>query len=715
MIHYETDADGLATLTLDFPGAGTNVLNRESLAALYAGLERATADPEAKAILFASAKDDFLAGADLRMVIGLRDAREVFESTIELHRHLRRLETCGKPVAAAINGTAVGGGLELCLACHYRVAADRPKAQLGLPEVTLGLLPGGGGTQRLPRLIGLQAALPLLLEGTRLDPAQALRAGLVHEVVPPGQEREAARRWLLSRLGQETGQPWDARGYRIPGGAVQSPEGVQTFLAANAMAHARTLGNYPAPVHILACVYEGLQADFDSGCRIEARRFAHLATSREARNMIRTLFFHLREVNALPRRPAGVPTRRFGRVGVLGAGFMGSGIAYVQAVAGIETVLLDTSRELAERGKDHTRILLDKRVAQGRLGEGEREATLARIIPTTDFAALRGCELVIEAVFEDRAVKAEVTRRAEAELGPHALFASNTSTLPITGLARASARPGSFLGLHFFSPVDRMQLVEVIVGEATTPAALAQSLDYVRQVRKTPIVVRDSRGFYTSRVFSTYVREGLRMLVEGVAPSLIENAGKLAGMPLGPLAIADEVGIDVADRVNRQTAADLGAAWVRTPAEDVVERLVHQLGRIGRKAGQGFYDYPPGAPKRLWPELGRHFPRRPEQPPLAELVRRLLYIQSVEAARCLEEGVIASASDADVGALLGWGFPACHGGPVGQIESIGLARFVEECEQLAREHDARFAPPALLRDMRDRGAGFFTEREAAGA
>lgn len=715
MIRYEIDGDGIATLTLDFPGPSTNVLNRESLAALYAAIDRAIDDPRALAILLASAKEDWIAGADLKMVIGLRDPAEVYASTLVLHRRLRRLETCGKPVAAAINGTVLGGGLEICLACHYRVAADKPKAQIGLPEVTIGLFPGGGGTQRLPRLIGIQAASPLLLEGTKLDPKQALQAGLVHELVPPGQERDAARRWLLSKIGQEVKQPWDTKGYRIPGGAVQSPTGTQTFLAGNAMVHAKTMGNYQAPEHILACVYEGLQTDFDTGCRIEARRFASVATSKVARNMIRTLFFHLREVNKLTNRPKDVPTRKFTKVGVLGAGLMGSGIAYVQSTAGIETVLLDTSVEAAEKAKGYTRALLDKRLAQGRTSEAEREATLARIQPTADFADLKGCELVIEAVFEDRAIKAGVTQKAEAVLGPDAVFASNTSTLPITGLARESARPRNFIGLHFFSPVDKMQLVEVIVGKETSKEALAQAMDYVHQIRKTPIVVNDARGFYTSRVFSTYVREGLRMLVEGVSPALIENAGKMAGMPVGPLTITDEVGLDVADRVDRQTAKDMGDAYERTPAEGVIETMVHKLGRIGKKAGKGFYEYPQQAPKRLWPELGKHFARSDKQPPVADLIRRLLYIQSVETARCLAEGVIGSGRDADVGALLGWGFPVYLGGPVGQMHSIGLAPFVRECEELAQKHGPRFAPPALLREMMGRGEEFFADTETGAA
>lgn len=707
IIRYSVDAEGIAILAFDYPGRSMNVLNRESLAAFYAAVERASADAAVKGILLASDKDDFMAGADLDMVLALTDATELKAATLELHRRLRALETCGKPVAVAINGNALGGGFELCLACHYRVAGDRPRALIGLPEVTLGLLPGGGGTQRLPRLIGIRASLPLLLEGKKLKPAEALKAGLVHEVAPAGEERAAARAWLLGRIGQETQQPWDAKGYKLPGGPVQSPAGFETFYAGSAMTLAKTAGNYPAPHYILSCVYEGLQTDIDTGCRTEAAYFAAVAMTPEAKAMVRTLFFHMNQVNTLARRPADVPRRKFSLVGVLGAGMMGAGIAYAQAMAGIESVLLDTTQEAAERGKDYTRRLLDARVAKGRMSEAERDAVLSRIRPTARYADLAGCGLVIEAVFEDRAVKAEATRQAEAVLAPDAIFASNTSTLPITGLAEVSTRPQRFVGLHFFSPVDKMPLVEVITGAQTSPETLAHAMDYVRAIRKTPIVVNDARGFYTSRVFSTYVREGLTMLAEGVAPALIENAGRLAGMPVGPLAIADEIGLDLADRVNRQTAADLGADYVRTRAEDVTETMVHACKRVGKKVGAGFYDYPIDGPKRLWSGLAQYFPPAVQQPTLEDVQRRLMYIQSVETVRCLEEGVIASGCDADVGALLGWAFPVCRGGPIGQIQKIGLPDFTAACRMLSAAHGPRFTPPALLERMVVTGETFY--------
>ncbi len=709
IFRYSVDAEGIGTLLFDDPGRRMNVLNGVSLASLYAAIERGARDPAARALLLASGKEDFIAGADLDMVLAFDDPARTHAETLELHRHLRLLETCGKPVAAAINGSALGGGFELCLACHHRVAGDRPRARIGLPEVTLGLLPGGGGTQRLPRLLGIRAALPLLMEGKKLEPAKALEMGLVHEVVAAGEEAAAARAWLKAHMGQAIQQPWDAKGYRIPGGAVQSPSGAETFYAGNAMTLARTRGNYPAPHYILSCVYEGLQTDFDHGCRTEAAYFVKAAHSPQAKAMIRTLFVHMGRVNRQAARPAGVAPRRFEKVGVLGAGMMGAGIAYAQAMAGIATVLLDVSPEAAEKGRQYTRQLLDKRVAQGRMGAQEAQAILARIHASADFDALVGCELVIEAVFEDRAVKADVTKRAQARMAPGGIIASNTSTLPIDSLAESCERPQRFIGLHFFSPVDKMNLVEIIVGPRTSDETLAHAMDYVKQIRKTAIVVRDSRGFYTSRVCAAYVREGLRMLAEGIAPALIDNAGKLAGMPVGPLTLADELALDTILRINRQTAADLGAAYERSAADTVIEDLVERCGRAGRKSGAGFYDYPQGGAKQLWPGLQEHFPRRDPQPPLEELQRRLLYVQSIDAARCLEEGVIGGGGDADVGALLGWGFPVCYGGPIGLIRQAGVERFCDESERLAATHGARFAPTEKLRRMARGECAFYED------
>ncbi|HEY9104393.1 3-hydroxyacyl-CoA dehydrogenase NAD-binding domain-containing protein [Chitinimonas sp.] len=706
MIDYTLDQDGIATLSWNMAERGQNVLNAESCTAFISAIAQATEDAAVQGILITSAKADFIAGGDLAWLQASDDAAVLFEQTRALQRALRRLESCGKPVAMALPGSALGGGLEVALAGHYRVAADNPKARLALPEVTLGLLPGGGGTQRLPRLIGIQAALPLLLEGKRLKPAEALKAGILHAVVPAGEEVAAARAWLLGDGRQAAQQPWDVKGYKTPGGAVSSPAVQQLFMAANAMLRQKTYGNYPAPAWILSCVYEGLITDIDTGLATEARYFVQAVLSAEAKAMVRTLFFSMSEANKLAGRPAGVPKRRYGKIAVLGAGMMGAGIAYVSAKAGLQVVLLDTSLEAAERGKDYSRKLVEKQLQRGSLPAEKGEALLARITTTSDYAALAGAELVIEAVFEDRAIKAEVTRLSEAVLGPDALFASNTSTLPISGLAEASSRPERFIGLHFFSPVDKMPLVEVIVGRQTSEATLAEALDYVQALGMTPIVVNDSRGFYTSRVFSSYVLEGLAMLAEGVAPALIEQAGLLAGMPVGPLALTDEVSSELVYKIAKQARQDLGAAYQARPGEEVAERMVG-LGRLGRKVGLGYYDYPADAKKRLWPGLAEVFPVAALQPEVGALIERLIAVQAVETAHCLAENVLTAPRDADVGAILGWGFPAFRGGPLSHIQGQGIPAFLAQCERLAAQHGPRFAPPALLSQMAAEGRRFY--------
>ncbi|WP_374579976.1 FAD-dependent oxidoreductase [Pseudoduganella sp.] len=710
MIDYSLDSHGIATLSWNMPGRSQNVLNEESCAVLCELVERVVGDAAVKGVLVTSAKPDFIAGGDLEWLLSARTPEALFERVVRLDRALRKLETCGKPVAMALPGTTLGGGLEVALCGHYRVAADNPKARFGLPEVTLGLLPGGGGTQRLPRLVGIQKSLPLLLEGKRLTAAAARELGILNEVVPAGTEAASARAWLESAIAAGgVQQPWDMKGFKIPGGAVSSPAVQQVFMAANAMLRAKTFGNYPAPRNILSCVYEGLITDLDTGLVTEARYFVQTVLSPEAKNMIRTLFFSMNEANKLAARPAGVPQQKYSKIGVLGAGMMGAGIAYVAAKAGIEVVLVDTAQEAAERGKAYSAGLLAKQQQRGQVTAEKAEALLARITPTTDFALLAGAELVVEAVFEDRAIKADVTRRAEAVLADDAIFASNTSTLPISGLAEASARPANFIGLHFFSPVDRMAIVEIIVGKQTSDATLARSMDLVRALGMTPIVVNDSRGFYTSRVFSTYVLEGLALLAEGVAPALIENAGLQAGMPVGPLALTDEVSSELIWKIDRQTRLDLGEAYKARPGHEVAARMV-ELGRIGKKAGKGFYDYPEGGKKQLWAGLTELFPRAAVQPDVAAVVERLTVVQAVETARCMDEGVLRSARDADVGAILAWGFPPFRGGPLSMIDNAGSAAFVAQCEKLAAAHGDRFAPPAQLKAMAASGATYYSER-----
>ncbi len=713
-ITLRTDAQGTTTLTLDMPGRSWNVWNTESIADFAAAVDQIAEDDGCKGVIITSGKPGFLAGADLAMVEALtqggQDAATLSAQVAPLSDALRRLETCGKPVVAAINGTALGGGFELALACHHRVLVDSPRAKVGLPEVQLGLLPGAGGTQRLPRLIGVQPALQLMTEGKALRPDKALKMGLVDAVVPAEALLDTARAWLAT--GPDAVQPWDRRGFRVPGGSLDDPKVGQVLMAGTAMIMAKTQGNMPAPVAILACVAEGLRLPMDQGLVVERRHFVSLLRDPVAGNMVRTLFLAKQEADGLARRPAGPPRRRPVRIGVLGAGLMGAGIAYVAAKAGMEVVVMDVdAATAADRAHGYAAAREDKAIARRRSSPEKKAAVLGRIQPAGGPAALQGCGLVVEAVFEDRAIKAEVTAAVDAVLDDDAVFGSNTSTLPITGLARASSRPGRFIGLHFFSPVERMPLVEVIVGEQTTDETLAWALDFVAALGKTPIVVRDSRGFYTSRVFGTYVSEGMAMLREGVAPALIENAGRRAGMPMPPLALADEVGLQLLAMVDRQTRADLGAAAPDKPSTPVVEQLVG-AGRRGRRDGGGFYDYGEGGDKQLWTGLGALYPVAADQPDVETLVSRFLAIQAIEAVRCVEEGVITHARDVDLGAILGWGFAPWTGGPLAHIDTVGLADFIEEAEAFAAAHGPRFAVPALLREMQAAGRVFHPAPES---
>ncbi|MBK7767780.1 MAG: enoyl-CoA hydratase/isomerase family protein [Sulfuritalea sp.] len=713
MITYSVDSDGIATVEFDYPGKSQNILNAASMAAYAAAMHKALADPAVKGIVVASAKKDFIAGGDLAELGAAANAEIVHRDISNWHKLMRAVELGGKPVAAALNGSALGGGMELALGCHHRVAADNAKARFGFPEVTLGLLPGAGGTQRLPRLVGMQAAAPLLMEGKRVKAAEAQKIGMIHAVVPAGEERKAARQWVADTLavGAKPLQPWDAKGFRIPGGGPGTPAGMQMLMAANAMLREKTFDNYPAPKHILSCMYEGLATNLDTGLAIEVRYFTNLVMSPVSKNMIRSLFFGMQEANKLAARPANpanpMPPQKYSKIGMLGAGMMGAGIAMSTATAGIDVVLLDTTAEAAEKGKDYARKQWTRQVQKGRMQPESMEALLARIHPTASYADLAACELVIEAVFEDRKIKADVTKQAEAVIGADAIVASNTSTLPITGLASASVRPANFIGLHFFSPAEKMPLVEIIVGKATSDATLARAMDYVRAIGKTPIVVDDSRGFYTSRVFGTYVSEGMALLEEGVAPALIDKAGLIAGMPVGPLALADEVSIELVHKIAQQTRADLGSAYVERAADRVAAKMVLDLGRLGRKSGAGFYDYPADGPKRLWPGLAAQFPVTVQQPTLEEIIERLILVQSVETVRCLEEKVLRAPIDADVGAILGWGYPPFRGGPVGWLHTLGLPEAVAALDRLAAEHGMRFTPPQLLRDMVARGERFY--------
>jgi 3-hydroxyacyl-CoA dehydrogenase/enoyl-CoA hydratase/3-hydroxybutyryl-CoA epimerase len=708
-IRFELDAGGIATLTIDVTDRPVNVLTPEFHADLAEAVERISTDAAIKGVIITSAKRDFMAGADLKDLVTVHDrgvsAAEAASFSGSLNTLYRRLETCGKPVAAAMNGLALGGGLELALACHYRVLADAPRVIVGFPEVTVGLLPGAGGTQRLPRLIGIANALPLMLEGKRVKPAEALKLGIVHETAAAEDVVARARAWLATA--PEPLAPWDRKGFKVPGGVgMQNPGIVQTFMVGNALIAKATWHNFPAPPAILSAVYEGCQLPMDRALAVESKYFGTLVSGAVARNLMRTLFVNKGLADSLARRPEGVEKSRVQKLGILGAGMMGAGIAYVSAQAGIEVVLLDTSLEAARQGKDYSSKLLAKGMQRGKVTQDGADALLARIQPTTDYADLAGCDLIVEAVFEQRDIKADVTARAEAVIGKKTVFASNTSTLPITGLAQASKRPGMFVGIHFFSPVDKMPLVEIIVGKKTSKEALARALDYVAQLKKTPIVVNDSRGFYTSRVIGTFANEGMAMLAEGISPALIENAARMAGFPVGPLAVSDEVTLELQWKITRQTEQDLGARFVRGVGYDVLKKMI-ELGRLGRRQGGGYYDYPADGPKQLWPGLGQHWPVKAEQPPVEEVKRRFLFIEALESARCFEEGVLTHPADADLGSILGIGYPAWTGGALSYIETVGVPVFVAECRRMAGLYGPRFKPTRSLKKMAAEGKRFY--------
>jgi len=715
-IQFAVDKDGIALLTIDLPDRSMNVLTPELMSELEQRVEQIAGDATIRGAVITSGKKAFIAGADIKDMVTAYDrgvtAQEAAGFSRNINRRLRRMETCGKPVAVAINGLALGGGLEVCLACHYRVLANDTGAELGFPEVNIGLLPGGGGTQRAPRLIGVEAALPLILQCINQGPEQALKLGLVHELAPVAEIVERARQWVLTQGDPQ--QPWDKKGYKMPGGAgAMTPKNAQNYMVGTSLLAGKTQHNYPAPISALSAIYEGCIVPIDTGLDIEAQYFGQLLAGAVARNMMRTLFVHKGAADKLSRRPMGVAKSSVQKLGILGAGMMGAGIAYVSARAGMSVILLDTSQESAEKGKAYSADLMDKAIARGKSTEAKKAALLSKITATTDYALLEGCDLIIEAVFESVKIKADVTAKAEAVIPATAIFASNTSTLPITGLAEASKRPESFIGIHFFSPVDKMPLVEVIVGKRTSDEAIARSLDYIQQIRKTPIVVNDSRGFFTSRVFGTFVSEGSRMLAEGVNPALIENAAKMAGMPVGPLAVSDEVSLELGHKVGMATAEALGTTYPNNPAEEVTLKMVTELDRIGKKAGKGFYEYPKDGKKHLWPGLAEHFPLAAEQPSVEHVKQRLLHRQALESARCMEEGVISHPEDADIGSIFGIGFPAWTGGVLSYIDTIGLPQFVADCDRLAEQYGERFKVSDWLRKRAASGQAFYPAPKAA--
>jgi 3-hydroxyacyl-CoA dehydrogenase/enoyl-CoA hydratase/3-hydroxybutyryl-CoA epimerase len=717
----DVDADGIALITWDMADRSMNVITMDVIAELGGVVDKVANDAAIKGAVITSAKSAFCGGADLTMLEGMRGlyagmvskqgeeaaARMVFEESRKLSLLYRRIETCGKPWVCALNGTAMGGGFELALACHYRVAADDPKTRLGLPEIKIGLFPGAGGTQRIARMLQPADALQFLLKGDQLKVDRAKAMKVVDAVVPEVDLIKTAKDWI--KAGGKAKAPWDTEGFRLPGGPVYSKAGMMTFPAANAIYRRETYDNYPAARAILQVVYEGLQLPFDTALRVESRWFAKILRSPEAAAMIRSLFVSMQDLNKGARRPANEPPTSLKKIGVVGAGFMGAGIAQVTAAAGLQVTLIDRDQETADKGKAGIHKALSDRVMKGRMKGGERDELLARITPTADYSALKDCDLVIEAVYEDRKVKSDVIAKIQAVIGDKATFASNTSTLPITSLASEFKDPARFVGIHFFSPVDRMMLVEIIMGKNTGDRALAAALDYVRAIRKTPIVVNDSRGFYTSRVVGTYIREGHLMLVEGVPPAMIENVGRMAGMPVGPLSLNDEVAVDLAWKILKATEADLGAKAIDPRQKKLLQDMVEKRGRFGRKNGKGFYDYPANAPKKLWPGLADFQPKPldPEKVDIEELKLRLLGIQALETARCFEEKVLTDVREADVGSILGFGFAPFSGGTLSWIDMMGMKAFVAACKKLEKKCGPRFAPNKLLLDLAAKGEGFY--------
>ena len=714
-IRYELIAaanDGkVALITFDEQGSPVNTMCRQwqdDLAAITAQLltDRATLGAALKGIVLASAKSSFFAGADLKATMRLTpaDAPAVFAEIERMKKQFRTLETLGIPVVACLNGTALGGGWEVALIAHQRIAVNDRKIQFGLPEVTLGLMPGATGVTKMVRLLGLLGAQPYLLEGKLMSPEEAHQLQLVQQLVAKPEELlPAALAYIAAH--PESRQPWDDKAYKMPGGTPANPKIAGALTVAPAMLKKTTRGRYPAPEAALAAMAEGALVDYDTALRIESRYLARLMTSPVAQNMINTFFFDLNAIKSGKSRPVGAPRYRPHKVGILGAGMMGAGIAWAQASRGIATVLKDVSLEKAEAGKAYSARLADQRVAKGRMAPEARGALLACITPTDSSADLAGCDLVIEAVFENRELKARVTQEAEPQLAAGGFFASNTSTLPISGLAQASARPEKFVGIHFFSPVDKMKLVEIIRGRQTDDETVARAFDYVQALGKVPIIVNDARGFYTSRTFGTFVMEGAAMLGEGIPAAVIENAAMQAGMPVGPLAVLDETALSLSVHVMEQTRADYaaeGKSYSATPGELLVERMVKEYKRPGRAGGGGFYDYPEGGKKQLWPELRRLFEKTDRAWNLQDIQDRLLYRQAVETARCLAEGVLTSTHDANIGSIFGIGFPAWTGGALQFIYGMGLDAFCTRAAQLAERYGEGFAMDQTTREAIER-------------
>jgi len=720
---YAVDSDGVATITWDTVGKSMNVMNSQGFLDLEKFIDTALSDDAVKGVIITSGKEgSFAGGMDLNIIAKMKEsagdnpAEGLFNGLMQSHAILRKIERAGmdaktnkggKPIVAALPGTALGIGYEIPLACHHIIAADNPKAKIGLPEIKVGIFPGLGGTTRLARLLGAMAASPFILQGKLVDPKSAKSAGLIHDVVPSSELLEKSKEWVLNASDADLVKPWDSKGYKMPGGAPYSPAGFMTFVGANAMVNGQTMGVYPAAKAMLSAVYEGALVPFDTALRIEARWFTNVLMNPSSTAMIRSLFINKEALEKGAVRPAEVPDQKVKKIGILGAGMMGAGIAYVSANAGIDVVLIDQSQDAADKGKSHSEGILDKGISRKKVTQEKKNEVLSRINATTDLSALEGCDLIVEAVFEDLTVKAEMTKKVETIICQDCIFASNTSTLPITDLAKASSRPDQFIGIHFFSPVDKMLLVEIIKGKNTGDRAVAKALDYVRQIRKTPIVVNDARFFYANRCIIPYLNEGLRMVGEGVEPALIENAAKMVGMPLGPLQLADETSIDLGAKIAKATRAAMGDAYTDEDADKILFWMVDE-GRLGRKSRSGFYAYDDNGKRTgLWDGLSKKFNTVSDQPDLTEVQNRLLMAQVLEAVRAFEDGVLMDIREGDVGAILGWGFAPWSGGPFSWLDIIGAAKAIDICNELQADHGDRFAAPELLHELARTGDSFY--------
>jgi 3-hydroxyacyl-CoA dehydrogenase/enoyl-CoA hydratase/3-hydroxybutyryl-CoA epimerase len=709
--NYEKDSDNIVTVTMDMSGP-VNAMNDEYVALMGETIDRLEAERESIAgVVLTSAKSSFFAGGDIKSMLSLTPGEgeaEMFEMNLKIKGMLRRMEKLGRPVVAAINGAALGGGYEICLACHHRVALDSKAVQVGLPEVSLGLLPGGGGIVRMVNKFGVERAIMPLLEGTRFNAKKALEAGLVEELADDVPSMiSKAKAWI--KANPEAMNPWDVKGFKIPGGNAKNPKITQMLQGANPMLFQKTRGLVPAPVKILDVIADALRVDFDTAMEIEARVFVGLVTTPVAKNLM-SFFLQMNQVNGGGSRPAGIEKTAVKKVGILGAGMMGQGIAYVSAMAGIEVILKDISQDAADKGKAYSDTLLTKRVARGRMTEEKKASVLGLITPTDNADLLEGCDLIIEAVFENVDLKHKITEELQGKLAENGVWGSNTSTLPITLLAEPAKRPENFIGIHFFSPVDKMPLVEIITGEQTSDETLARAFDYAQQIRKTPIVVNDSRGFFTSRVFATYIEEGAQLIEEGVDPVLIENLGRAVGMPVGPLAVQDEVSQQLAVKVsetNRELDERLGDKFAgETASYRIASKMLNEYGRGGRAHGGGYYDYPEGGEKQLWSELYSLYHKPEVDLPVDDIKDRLLFRQIVESLRCYEENVVNQVADANIGSIMGIGFPPHTGGVLQYVNTYGLKAFATRLAELESRYGERFAAPQVLLDKAEKGETF---------